>query len=307
MERISKLEKRVLKLLRYQKYTIDELAEITDQEIKVIKATLKTLRNSGTALKRESDIYYIEHPVDGNTFVFSKANPKRKEVQFVSTSDWHIGNIHHNSGALEHCIGEVKRSIIEPLRVLHSGDIHDGHEVYRGQLNELVAWSIDEQTEMSAQTLNKLQIFMYGIGGNHDFSYTRTTGARPSKILSMKTDRYVDLGDIKADFILEGVIIRLLHGAGGNAYAQSYPAQRYMRNLAEGAMSEIPDVLLIGHYHTNPCFNIYDTVVIHPGNFHNPNDFTIRRGLRGPQGLYVVRLLIERGQILSYETKFIKG
>lgn len=305
------LDTKVFKLLKQQRLNRGQLSEMLDVTQKDILATIRALDNRGVDItkygKRGPDQqYFINLGLTTPEYqVISPASFKHEHHTFGLTSDWHMGCIQHDQSGLEDCLAEAEDMGADFF--LHAGDVHDGHRVYRGHLNNLITWSADGQSDMSAEVVDNLAVPVYGIGGNHDYSFTKQSGVRPTKLLSMKTDKWKDLGDFDATVVIGGLEVKLLHGAGGNAYAISYPAQKYLRNLAEGEPSALPEVLGIGHYHTNLQFEAYDCVIVHPGNFQRPNEFTNRRGLRGPRGLYVVNLETQDGRLLSYNTQFLKA
>lgn len=300
------LDIRIFKLLRQQPYTADELSILTKSTKTELDMVMESLVRKGVEVKAKGSSYYIPntHDVTSHT-VLTGASPFPETSRFISTSDWHMGSIQHDVKGLESCIHQALD--MGAQFILHSGDLTDGYGVYPGQLNNLLTWKADDQAQIAIDFVKRLPIPVYGIGGNHDYSFTQQNGVRPPNIVAHGTKNYKDLGDFQADVVLGGVEIRLLHGAGGNAYAQSYPAQKYLRNLAEGTPEQVPDMLLLGHYHTNPMFEIYGCLVMHPSNFQGPNDFMIRRGLRGVRGLYVVEVTTQNGRLMNYNPVFLKA
>lgn len=300
------MQKRLIKLLKQQPCSLEYLASFLKLPDTDILNNINLLDKKGITIEDNEGKYHIPSTeYKYNTHVYSNMSTTPSKVTYIATSDWHIGSKQHDKSGLEYC---MKKAIDEGAQfALHSGDIVDGFNVYHGHMNNLLVWTVEEQTDLAAKTIDKFPIEIYGIGGNHDHSYTQQNGIRPTKLIEMKNSNFHDLGDFYADFLVDGCDIRLLHGAGGNSYSQSYPAQRYMRNLAEGNPESVPDILQIGHFHTNPVFEIYGCLIMHPSNFQGQNDFMIRRGLRGVRGLYLVTLDIEQGNIMSYNTKFIKA
>lgn len=300
------LDTRIYKLLKQTRWTKDDLVNMLGISKNDLQQRLRKLEEKGVKLERSDGVVYVIDTL-GETeyFVYSKAKANTSVQRFVLTSDWHAGSIQHDKEGLEDCI--KKATDMGARFVLHSGDLSDGFGVYHGQLNNLSLWKVEDQVGLLAKEINKMGLNVYGIAGNHDYSYTQNTGVRVPYLLGKETKLFHDLGDFQADFVVDGVEIRLIHGAGGNAYAVSYPAQRYLRNLAEGTPDQVPDMLAIGHFHTNIVFDIYGCTVIHPGNFQKPNEFMIRRGIRGVRGCYFVEMQTYSGDIMRYESTFIKA
>ena len=240
---------------------------------------------------------------------YDKKTVKHPQVKdfyrVVVTSDWHVGSKQHDDKGLEDCLNKALKHKID--FAIHAGDITDGSHVYHGHWHNLKTQDVNEQSEMAAAKVKAFGLPFYLIGGNHDYSFTLQNDARPAGIIAEKANNCVDMGDFQGDLNINGLVLRLIHGAGGNAYSLTYPAQRYLRNIAEGNLSEVPDVLAIGHYHTDLVFQIYDCAVIHPSNFQKPNDYMIRRGLRGRRGLYVFEFDIAKGHLREEKHWFIKA
>ena len=147
--------------------------------------------------------------------------------------------------------------------------------------------------------------------GNHDFSFTKRVGAKPLAILESKIDNFKNLGDLRADIVYKGIKIRLLHGGSGRAYARSYPSQTYLRDLFGGLEREdlknTPHMLLLGHYHTMYVGKDHGMFVVQAGSFQDSdNEYCLRKGLTGPNGLYIVNLDYKDGEIQEFQTKFIQ-
>jgi predicted phosphodiesterase/biotin operon repressor len=304
------LDTKILKLLKQQKHTKAELAELLNVSQRDVHRTLKALEGKGVDIStrrmpQKGKVYWLSSPQDTQQYiVLSPASTEKQTHTFVVSSDWHCGSMYYDGDGLEACVNKCIEDGAE--FGLHAGDIHDGYRVYRDQLSNLLEWTVEGQTDISAKSIENMGLHWYGIGGNHDYSYTRQAGIRPSKLLEHKTDFWHDLGDYAATIVVGGVEIQLVHGSGGSAYAVSYPAQKYLRNLAEGDIDSLAEILILGHFHTNLVFEIYKCVVIHPGNFLKSHDFTMRKGLRGPRGLYKVSMTTQYGKLLTYDVDFIK-
>lgn len=197
-------------------------------------------------------------------------------------------------------------------KVYVAGDIVDGSQIYKGHLENLVTYSVEKQTDMVAGALSKYpELDFWGIAGNHDYSFTQQNGAKPLAILAAKAPNFKNLGDFQADVIYQGIKIRLLHGAGGRAYATSYPSQTYLRDYFKGLdreeMPNIPHLMIIGHFHTLYQGKDHGIHILQCGSFQDSsNEYCIRRGLTGPNGLFHVTTEIQQGTILSFNTKYIE-
>lgn len=197
--------------------------------------------------------------------------------------------------------------------MFHSGDVVDGVGIYKGHQENLVTSSLEKQTDMAAEALGRYNrsLVFHSIAGNHDYSFTQQNGARPLAIIGAKIDNFHNYGDMRADILINDLRIRLLHGAGGRAYALSYPSQTYLRDYFKGLEREelqwIPHFLCVGHFHTKYHAQDHGIQVFQPGSFQDSdNEFCARRGLTGPTGLWVITVRHTGGQIHELETTYIK-
>ena len=188
------LDTKIFKLLKQKPFSLNELADMLRLSENNVRQHIKLLREKGVDVKHKDNLYNVISSENTSKFyVYSPASTKKTERIIAISSDWHIGSIQHDKDGLEECMYTAKDLGAE--FVIHSGDMHDGYGVYHGQLNNLITWDINRQTDMSAQEIDTLGIETYGIGGNHDFSYTKQNGARPTGMLSRKTKLFHDMGD----------------------------------------------------------------------------------------------------------------
>ncbi|HLD89374.1 MAG TPA: metallophosphoesterase [Candidatus Nanoarchaeia archaeon] len=303
------LEAKVIDILKEKKLTVSEIAQEISTKEESIDKIIKTLREKHYSVVVDvadnAVKYYMRTSNDNeNSYIIGKPSNKLIEYKCGLTGDWHAGCVQFDGSGLEKYLKEcVQRGVKD---VFVAGDLVDGYKVYRGQLNNLVAWKIDDQVAIVADVLNRFpDLHFYAIGGNHDYSFEQHNGANPLALLETKIKNFTNLGNYKADVIIHGVFMRVLHGDGGAAYAKSYPGQKYLRSLMGGAGSKIHvkdkfyelSILHLGHYHTEMKYNEFGVAVYHNGNFQRPNDFTTRRGLVGPRGGRIVEMDIVDGKI----------
>ena len=274
-----KTKKKLISRLKNDKLTLDKLCEVFKKEPVEMTGLIDELIEDhvDVDIKRKrgsrKDIYHINMlPESGNVYLISDKDKKHRSMNFGIMSDIHFASVFHLPKTFEE---SMKRTVDEGItKVYVCGDIVDGVNIYRGHLENLVTPSLEGQTDIAAEAFSKFpEIEFWGIAGNHDYSFTKQVGAKPLAIIEAKTDNFKNLGDLRADVIYHGITIRLLHGGGGRAYATSYPAQTYLRDLFRGSEREeiknMPHVIGLGHYHTLLAMKDHGIYIVQPGSFQD--------------------------------------
>lgn len=301
------LDEKIVKKLTNGRYTLEQL--------KLRSRDIRDLKKKGFNVKRHrvngNTYYYIKTKADNNTLIISPSSNAQTEIWSADISDTHAGCKHFNEYGLRTFLDKAAQEGF--THVHHSGDLCDGYGVYRGQLNELSAWKSEDQAKILADVLNDYPLDYIAIKGNHDVSFEMKGGLPVGKILERMVPELTYIDDICGDLVLEGVLKRLLHLAG-HGYAKSYPGQVYVRNLldADRGHEKIGNkryqiqVIQMGHCHTDMLYETAGIYIMHPGNFQGPNEFLTRRGLVGPSGGRLTKMKVKKGQILEYESRFVK-
>lgn len=284
----KKVENKLVRILRNHKLTRDELAERMNVEPGQVKSWIGELDEKGIdvdvtrARGRGKMLYHINVlPDQGNVYHISGKERDQHTMRFAASSDWHLASKFHLPKTLDE---SLKRVVDEGISTVYvAGDLMDGVKIYRGHLENLLAFSVEDQTDMVAEVMSRFpDLTFWGISGNHDYSFTKQNGVKPLSILEGKVDNFINVGDLKADIIYKGIRIRMLHGAGGRAYATSYPTQTYLRDYFKGLereqMKDIPHVMIVGHYHTLYRGKDHGIQIIQAGSFQDgDNEYCVRR------------------------------
>jgi len=201
-------------------------------------------------------------------------------------SDTHLNSRVTDYSALEEAISELNKTVDV---VLHAGDLTDGIHVYPGQEAEQVTQSVDEVIKATTGYLNRLEIPIYLISGNHDLSYQKAVGLDVvAQVVSQCGANIHYLGHFSGNISLQGLKFRLLHPSGAAPYGIGYPAQKYLRNL--DLRQESLDWLVLGHFHKSYYANIQGVNCIGLPSFQRANDFSRRRGFGEEVGYEVLSL-----------------
>lgn len=312
----KKFRKRLISNLKNHKMTAEELSEELKIEAKDIPNYIDELERGHVQVDitrqrggKRSLLYHINMLPDvGNIYQISDKDSKRRNMKFGFTSDIHFASKFHLPKTLKEALKSLEGDGVKKVYI--SGDLTDGMEIYRGHRENLITDSVEGQTDIAAELFSEFpNLEFWGVAGNHDYSFTKKSGAKPLAMLEAKCDNFKNLGDLRADVIYKGIKIRLLHGGSGRTYARSYPTQVYLRDLFGGSekrdIREMPDILLVGHYHTLYNSKDHGIHVVQPGSFQDgDNEYCIRRGLTGPNGLYEIDIDYKDGIVDEFRTSY---
>ena len=313
----DKCKKKLISTLKNHKLTADGLAEEMRVKPKDIPNYINELYDEHIEVDRAKQrggremLYHINMlPEVGNIYQISGKDNIQRNMKFGLISDLHIASKYHLPKTLRATLKRFRREYVK--KVFIPGDIVDGVDIYRGHRENLITPSFEDQTDMAAELFSEFpSIEFWGVAGNHDYSYTKKTGARPLQTIEAKVDNFKNLGDLRADVVYRGIKHRLLHGGSGRTYARSYPTQTYLRDLFGGSEKRdirgMPEILLVGHYHTKYQSRDHGIEVIQPGSFQDgDNEYCIRKGLTGPNGGFIIDLDYRNGIIDEFSSTYIQ-
>jgi hypothetical protein len=171
-----------------------------------------------------------------------------KPFKLGIVSDTHLGSVHQQRTLLHEAYAIFKAEGIRD--VLHAGDLVEGNgHLYRGQQFEMFVHGADAMVEYAVENYPKVEgITTHIIGGSHDYSFYKSEGY---DVLAAIADRRKDikhLGISGAWLTFGRILVYLMHGDQGNAYARSYRMQKIIEQFPAG---EKPNLLLLGHYHVS--------------------------------------------------------
>lgn len=310
-------KKKLIERLRSKRISLNDLCSDFKLTHPEMIEELDKLTSSGVFLeiipsrKKGERTYHLNTlPDSGNLYHLSGSDDEEREINFAAASDLHFASKFHLPDTFRETMKRVTDEGIK--RVYLAGDIVDGVKIYRGHQENILTSSMEEQTDIAAESFSKFpELEFWGIAGNHDYSFTQQVGAKPMSVLEAKCKNFKNLGDFRADVVEYGIKWRLLHGGSGRAYARSYPSQTYLRDLFSGLsredISNVPHIIQIGHYHTFYQGKDHGIHIIQSGSFQDSdNEYCVRRGLTGPNGLFLIKMKVQSGQIHEFQTNYIE-
>ncbi len=302
----------IIKLISDNYCTVQELG-ITTRDIRFLK---DQGYNIVTVKRQDGQIAYSHLTANENASLILSGKPAKgcaETHQWVEISDVHIGCKQFDETGFLQCL---TRAWNEGYRQVHiSGDLLDGVNVYKGQEHNLRYSSIDSQIDYAIELLSQFDFTYIAITGNHEAAICKAGAPNPLTTIQDRMPNFFFLNTYSADLVIGGVVKRMVHIDGGTAYAKSYKAQTYLRNIISGDGTDvwIKDVnyrlrfIQVGHLHHEIIFSDAGIQFTHPLNFQLSNDFTRRKGLVGSQGCILVTTTINhKGKITEYTPKAIK-
>ena len=298
-----------------KKLTLEELLrkskEVTYADIKreigmtrkTAKSKIQELREKGVPIKAYLDEEYITH------FYLQKSPESNLESYATNlhdgnyvlgfTGDWHTGSKYFDEDSLGKYFDECDDRGV--LYMLHTGDIIDGVDVFRGQQVELSIHTKMEQAEYVRDVLPSLTsgetLF---ITGNHDLKHLENS-FDPGVIIDAKP-HYTYLGQIARDVEIGGLDFRLIH-LKGQAYARGYGIQKYLRGLTP---NEMPDLLLRGHNHQAMFMLAQGVYCFETGTFQKGiSNFVKEHGMAGKVSAWIVEVNIENGKLAKLKQELL--
>jgi DNA polymerase II small subunit/DNA polymerase delta subunit B len=214
--------------------------------------------------------------------------------------DWHVGNYDFNHAALKEYFKYAKGQGVDTF--YHTGDLIDGHKVYKGQEFEVQDVGIARQVERCLEV--EVPGDLNFITGNHDASFKNLAGCDVGKAIENERDNWHFLGEDQADVVYNTphgeYVLRLLHPGGGSAYAISYKLQKIIESIEGGAK---PNMIAAGHFHKAELIPSYRNVTgIQTGTFERQTPFMAKNGLAAHVGGWIVEVTVnERSNIIKPE------
>jgi predicted phosphodiesterase len=237
-----------------------------------------------------------------------------KVIRFGVISDTHLCSLYEALEPLHQFYSELSEYGIK--HVFHCGNWVDGDK-YR---TEVHTWGVNAQLSYFLRNYPQLPDMTTHIldGDDHEGWWFQNSGVLAGSVLvnmASQFDRddlnYLGYMEQDVHFPVEGQDVRMkvMHGGGGSAKSISLASQ----NIIDGTMTpaEIPDILLLGHYHKSHFLpNYRGCFAIQAGCFEWQTTFMRKKILHAAVGGWIVEVsrnsrgrLRVSAQYLSYPPK----
>ncbi len=242
----------------------------------------------------------------------TKAPLGDRELTFGIATDLHFGSKACQVTALNEFVNDCKKEGVTDI--LSPGDITSGINVYRGQREDLYAFSAEDQEDSCIQNLPS-GVRWWMIGGNHDYDFMKTNGHNAVKSMAHKREDINYIGFDQANiFLLENVECILWHPSGGVPYAVSYRLQKGVEQQAYGELMHLIMGLkektslrffIAGHLHIQMQAMFGPIFGCQSGTFEGTTNYLRRKGFVPNIGGYIVKCCLDKdGRLKEHEAKF---
>jgi hypothetical protein len=212
-------------------------------------------------------------------------------IRFGIMGDLHIGSMYAHEGALTGFLDRLADDGIEDCYV--TGDVLEGHRVFRGQEFEVRDVGLDAQLNRLHRIECNPNVSIKFITGNHDASFKNECGVHVGKAIEQATEwKFLgeDQARIRFDTPAGRYELMLLHPGGGSSYALSYRPQKIAEQIEGGNK---PHMIAIGHYHKAEMMPSYRNIcMIQSGTFCKQTPFMARQGLAAHVGGWIVEVQV---------------
>lgn len=300
----------ILKTRKALRFT--EIMDMFGCSIDHVQMMLQDLEDQGVELIRSDDsvAYAYDRPVEVEPLCEPISDAR--EVTFGVASDLHFGSKACQITALNEFCRICRKNGVKDI--FHPGDMFAGYGVYPGQIQDLYAFSSDEQEESALVNIPH-GFTWYLLGGNHDYSLIKIAGHNPIKAVCQRRKDFVYIGfDQAAVPILRNVDAVLWHPSGGVPYSLSYRLQKGVEQLAFDELlktvrgvQDKPRVrfLFSGHLHVQLQALFGSIMGMQCGCFEGQTNYLKRKGLVPAIGGYIVCAEIGRSGLLrNFQVKF---
>jgi len=213
-------------------------------------------------------------------------------LRFVACGDTHFGSkytpVEWWDAVLE------TAADVDAEFILHVGDLVEGMSNRAGHVYELSHIGYDAQKSNAVEQLQKTDIPIYIIDGNHDRWFRKSAGAVIVKDCAELCDHVTFLGHDVATLHVGGIDIMLWHGEDGASYAHSYRPQKVIESLPP---DDLPAIAFAGHTHKRGWFGVRGVEVLQTGSIQRQTPWMRSTRKEAHTGFWTVELTVRDGQI----------
>lgn len=249
-------EKKLIALLKNEKFTIRALSKVFDVPIVTVQDTINGLAEKKVMIRTDIDGLFIDAaPEEGGR---KQLDPKAWQgdiLRFGFCSDNHLCSHFERLDVLNLLYDLFESEGIST--VLNGGNWIDGEA--RFNKNEIHTTGLGRQIDYAVKNYP----FRSGVetwfvsGDDHEGWYNQREGINSGEYFQLMREQagmfdLKHLGYVEADIDLNDpdseipMWCRVMHPGGGSSYATSYSVQKIVESFQGG---EKPHILFVGHYH----------------------------------------------------------
>ena len=233
------------------------------------------------------------------TYKFAR---RLKPFKIGIVSDTHLGSNCQQITLLHEAYKIMKAEGVK--KVFHAGDMIEGNgKLFRGQVYEMFLHGADAMADYTIKNYPKINgMTTYVIGGSHDYSFYKESGMDVLQKISERRPDIDYLGMFGAYLQIGKILIYVMHGSGGVAYARSYKMQKIIEQFPP---EKKPHILLLGHYHVECHLPTYRNVAgFQLPCFQTQTNYLMAKGLFPEIGFLILKIFPSVKGIFKYETEW---
>ncbi len=202
----------------------------------------------------------------------------QKHVRIGIVGDTHLNSHFENLPFLHALYREFKTAGCD--FVIQTGDLTDGEHMHPGHEYEIKEHGIDRVMDYVIQNYPDSGLITKFIGGNHDESYIKRSGADICKLIARERKDMQYLGSNRGTVLIgdekNPTRIDIVHPGGGSAKALSYKTQKIVSEIEP---ADKPQILVLGHYHKFDYLLYRNVHVYQAGTTQSQSDWMARMNL----------------------------
>ncbi len=303
----SDLDEIIRGLLLKEPQTLESLSTIVDRSKVSVRSALERLKAVGFEIRLDEETAVMDTSLRPTEWRIDLTPYYGESLKFGLISCTHFGSQWRQLKELQTFYKICERE--KARLVLHAGDLIDGVNMYTGQRFGLYAHGSDAQADDVVQNYPKSNIPTLVLGGNHDFSFQKSSGENVVRRICGKRDDLEYVGMQSATFFLPGSDLEanLIHKRGGVPYARSYAAQVIVRNMPPDKMKSI---LGVGGLHVNDYLYYQDQDIFTIPCFQGQTPYLKAKGLFPEVGGWIIEVFLSVGgkirrrkfELITFET-----
>jgi hypothetical protein len=222
---------------------------------------------------------------------------QRDVIRYGVFGDTQYGSLYERAQHLQTFFDICHQEGVRDL--LCTGDVLDGHGIYKGQQFEVHKQGWAQQRQHFAEVAPRRKgMRVRFITGNHDASFKKCAGISVGKDLEAVRPDWEFVGEDVGLVTFKTPSgrmwnVQLLHPSGGTAYALSYHMQKIIEALPGGSK---PDMLCVGHYHKAELLPCYRNVCgLQSACFQGQTPFMKTKGLAAHVGGWIIEVAVGKG------------
>ena len=279
----------VAELLR-KPHHMEELRKKAKLRVMETKEIIGQLQEEGHHIKEMNGVFQISKEIyTGEPREIQKEWNGEKILRIGLVSDTHMNSIYTQITALHELYEIFRREGI--TEVYHAGDLDEGEEMRVGHKYECYRQGVDEHIEEIVRVYPKVNgIRTKAITGNHDHSLIKRAGFSIGPAIASRREDFEFLGmDYAKIMLTPNFSMELRHPADGSAYSLSYKPQKMVESMGQN----VPNLLVIGHYHKAGYFMYRGVHAILAGTTQAQSSFMRNKSLEAHVGGWIIEIHLD--------------